>query len=39
MAQVTLTGPLINLEGSDGKEDGRKVPKGRDICISMVDSC
>ena len=29
----------INLEGWDGKGDGRKVQKGGDICITMVDLC
>ena len=29
----------INLEGWDGKEDGREVQKGGDICIPMADSC
>ena len=28
----------INLEGWDGKRDGREVLKGGDICISMADS-
>ena len=29
----------INLVGWDGKGDGRKVQKGGDICITMVDLC
>ena len=29
----------INLEGWDGKGDGREVHKGGDICIPMADSC
>ena len=32
-------GLCINLEGWDGEGDGREVQKGRDICISMADSC
>ena len=32
-------GLCINLEGWDGEGDGREVPKGRDICVSMADSC
>ena len=32
-------GHCINLEGWDGKEDGREVQKGGDICIPMADSC
>ena len=32
-------GLCINLEGWDGKEDGREVQKGGDICIPMGDSC
>ena len=32
-------GPVINLEGWDGEEGGRKVQKGGDICIPMADSC
>ena len=28
----------INLEGWDGKRDGREVQKGGDICIPMADS-
>ena len=31
-------GLCINLEGWDGKEDGREVQKGRDRCIPMADS-
>ena len=32
-------GLCINLEGWDGKEDGREVQEGVDICIPMADSC
>ena len=32
-------GLCINLEGWDGQGDGRKFPKGGDICIRMADSC
>ena len=32
-------GLCINLEGSDGEEDGRKVQKGGDVFIPMADSC
>ena len=32
-------GLCINLEGWDGKEDGREVQEGRDIYIPMADSC
>ena len=32
-------GSVINLEGWDGKGDGREVPKGGDICIPMADTC
>ena len=32
-------GLCINLEGWDGKRDGREVQKGRDICTPMADSC
>ena len=32
-------GLCINLEGWNGEGDGRKVQKGGDICIPMVDSC
>ena len=32
-------GLCINLEGWDGKGDGRDVQKGRDICIPVADSC
>ena len=28
-----------NLEGGMGKEIGREVQEGGDICISMADSC
>ena len=31
-------GLCINLEGWDGKEDGREVQEGVDICIPMADS-
>ena len=29
----------VNLEGWDGKGDGREVQQGGDICIPMADSC
>ena len=32
-------GLSINLEGWDGKGDGRESQKGGDICIPMADSC
>ena len=32
-------GLCINLEGWDGKEDGRDVQKEGDICIPVADSC
>ena len=32
-------GLRINLEGLDGKGDGRDVQKGGYICIPMADSC
>ena len=32
-------GHCINLEGRDGKGDGREVQKGAGICIRMADSC
>ena len=32
-------GLCINLEGWDGKADGREVQKGGYICIPMADSC
>ena len=32
-------GLCINLEGRDGKGDGREVQKGAGICIHMADSC
>ena len=32
-------GLCINLEGWDGKGDGRDVQKGGDICIPTTDSC
>ena len=31
-------GLCINLEVWDGKEDGREVQEGVDICIPMADS-
>ena len=31
-------GLCINLEGCDGKGDGREVQKGEGICIPMADS-
>ena len=31
-------GHCINLEGWDGKGDGREFQKGGDICIPMADS-
>ena len=31
-------GLCINLEGWNGKGDGREDQKGRDICIPMADS-
>ena len=31
-------GLCINLEGSDGAEDGREFLKGGDICIPKADS-
>lgn len=31
-------GLYINLEGWDGKGDGREVQEGGDICIPMADS-
>ena len=33
------SGFCINLEGWDGKRDGREFQKGGDICIPMADSC
>ena len=30
-------GLCINLEGWGGERDGREVPEGGDICISMAD--
>ena len=33
------TGLCINLEGWDGKGNGREAQKGGDICIPMADSC
>ena len=32
-------GLCINLEGWDGKGDGKEFQKGGDICIPMADSC
>ena len=32
-------GLCINLEGWDGKGDGKEFQKGGDICITMADSC
>ena len=32
-------GCCINLEGWDGKGDGREFQKGGDTCIPMADSC
>ena len=32
-------GLCVNLEGQNGEWDGKEVQKGRDICISMADSC
>ena len=32
-------GLCINLEGWDGKRNGREVQEGGDICIPMADSC
>ena len=32
-------GLCINLEGWDGKGNGREAQKGGDICIPMADSC
>ena len=32
-------GICINLEGWDGKGDGREFQEGRDICTLMADSC
>ena len=32
-------GLYINLEGWDGKGDGRKIQNGGDICVPMADSC
>ena len=34
-----IQGLCINLEGLDGKGDGREVQKGGYICIPMADSC
>ena len=31
-------GLLINLQGSDGERDGRKIQKEGDVCIPMADS-
>ena len=38
MAQETQQGLCINLEGWDGKGDGREVQKGGDMCIPMAES-
>ena len=32
-------GLCINLEGWDGKEDGREFQKGGDICIPIAFDC
>ena len=32
-------GLCINLEGWDGKGDGREVQEGGDMCIPLADSC
>ena len=32
-------GLCINLEGWDGKGDGKEVHEGGDICILVADSC
>ena len=32
-------GLCVNLEGSDGKEDGREIWEGGDIGVPMADSC
>ena len=32
-------GLCINLEGRDGKGDGRELQKGGDMCVPMPDSC
>ena len=32
-------GLCINLEEWDGEGDGREVQKGRDICVTIADSC
>ena len=29
----------INLEGWEGKGDGKEVQEGGDICILVADSC
>ena len=39
MAQKTQTRLCINLDGWDGKGDGREVQKGGASCIPMTDSC
>ena len=39
MAQETQKCLCINLEGWDGKGDGREIQKGGDMCIPMADSC
>ena len=32
-------GLCVNLEGSDGEEDGREIWEGGDIGVPMADSC
>ena len=32
-------GHCINLEGWDGKGDGREFQRGGNICVQMTDSC
>ena len=32
-------GLCINLDRWDGEGDGREVQKGRDICITVANSC
>ena len=32
-------GLSINLEEWGGEGDGKEVPKGGDVCISVADSC
>ena len=38
MVKKFKQGLCINLEGWDGKADGREVQKGGYICIPMADS-